>query len=463
MGLDYVNKTVDKSNILCGGMVEVTLSLTASPNITENPTDIVLVLDRSGSMAGEAMDNLKKGANAFIDIIVKATGGTNEIENGSRIGIVSFADSAVQNTGLITSAVDLKNAVNALTAGGSTNHADAFEKAAALLNSQANGNAKVMVMFTDGRTTAGADPSAAAQAAKAQGIVIYCIGLSGEDGVDPAALYLWATPPATKHVLITPNAEDLEDLFETLAENISKPGATNIVIDETLNSDFKILDIMLPEFGSVIKESDTKLKWCIPKLGTTAGQTAVLKFTAEHVAITSGLKKINASITYTDSEHNKPVFPDPVVNVDCGVIYTPDACHEPISVAIGGCEDTAYYDLEDIYTESTGRILRLDMTLKNVCPHRRVALAVMLNEVDEEGNEYKRGMKMFTIPAHDHETCRDIRINCIHFLLPEDISETENHLMCSQRSFAARIMSHYIDYDFECCPAAEEASACLAK
>ena len=166
MGLDYVNKTVDKSNILCGGTVEVTLSLTASPNITENPTDIVLVLDRSGSMAGEAMDNLKKGANAFIDIIVKATGGTNEIENGSRIGIVSFADSAVQNTGLITSAVDLKNAVNALTAGGSTNHADAFEKAAALLNSQANGNAKVMVMFTDGRTTAGADPSAAAQAAK---------------------------------------------------------------------------------------------------------------------------------------------------------------------------------------------------------------------------------------------------------------------------------------------------------
>jgi len=72
VGLDYVNKTVDKSNILCGGTVEVTLSLTASPNITENPTDIVLVLDRSGSMAGEAMDNLKKGANAFIDIIVKA-------------------------------------------------------------------------------------------------------------------------------------------------------------------------------------------------------------------------------------------------------------------------------------------------------------------------------------------------------------------------------------------------------
>lgn len=463
MGLDYVNKTVDKSNILCGGTVEVTLSLTASPNITENPTDIVLVLDRSGSMAGEALANLKKGANAFIEIIAKATGGTSQIENGSHIGIVSFSSTATQDTGLITSVADLENAVNALNANGSTNHADAFVKATALLNSQANGNAKVMVMFTDGRTTAGTDPAVAAQAAKAQGIVIYCIGLSGEDGVDPAALYLWATPPATEHVLITPDEGDLEELFKDLAENISKPGATDIVINETLNSDFKILSIMLPEFGSVIKESDTKLKWSIPKLGTTAGQTAVLKFTAEHTAITSGLKKINASITYTDNEHNEPIFPDPVVNVDCGVVYNPDACPNPIAVVVEGCEDTVYYDLKEIYTESTGRILQLDMTLKNICPNRRVALAILLNELDEEGNEYKRGMKMFTIPAHDNETCRDIQINCIRFLLPEDISEAENPLMCSQRSFVARVMSHYIDYDFECCPAIREANIRLAK
>lgn len=37
--------------------------------------------------------------------------------------IVSFADTAVQDTQLITSVDDLKAAVNALSAGGSTNHA----------------------------------------------------------------------------------------------------------------------------------------------------------------------------------------------------------------------------------------------------------------------------------------------------------------------------------------------------
>lgn len=31
---------------------------------------------------------------------------------------------------------------------------------------------------------------------------------------------------------VTPDAADLENLFEELAANLTKPGATNIVIDE---------------------------------------------------------------------------------------------------------------------------------------------------------------------------------------------------------------------------------------
>lgn len=65
-------------------------------------------------MAGSPLDNLKSGANKFIDIIEEATDGTpnGQIGSGSRIGIVSFANTAVQNTQLITSVADLKAAVN---------------------------------------------------------------------------------------------------------------------------------------------------------------------------------------------------------------------------------------------------------------------------------------------------------------------------------------------------------------
>lgn len=45
-----------------------------------------------------------------------------------------------------------------------------------------------MVMFTDGKTTAGPDPNPVAAAARADGVIIYCIGLIGANGIDPAVL-----------------------------------------------------------------------------------------------------------------------------------------------------------------------------------------------------------------------------------------------------------------------------------
>lgn len=134
MGVTNSNKIINAQRIDCGGSLKVTLAMTAAPDIVANPTDIALVLDRSGSMAGTPMLNLKLGAKTFIDIIAESTGGApdGQIGSGSRIGVVSFADTAIANTQLITSVDALKNAVDALVARGNTNHGDAFEKATEL-------------------------------------------------------------------------------------------------------------------------------------------------------------------------------------------------------------------------------------------------------------------------------------------------------------------------------------------
>ena len=55
MGVTNSNKQISTDRILCGGTLNVTLALAASPDIVSNPTDIVLVLDRSGSMAGSPL------------------------------------------------------------------------------------------------------------------------------------------------------------------------------------------------------------------------------------------------------------------------------------------------------------------------------------------------------------------------------------------------------------------------
>ena len=159
MGVTSSNKQIDRDRIDCGGSLKVTLALSASPDISSNPTDIALVLDRSGSMAGSPLANMKEGAKAFIDIIQQSTNPLPDgtIGSGSQMGIVSFAATATTDTPLTTSVDDLKNAVDALIADGSTNHADAFSKAIQLFDPMSS-NAKVIVLFTDGKTTAGPPP-----------------------------------------------------------------------------------------------------------------------------------------------------------------------------------------------------------------------------------------------------------------------------------------------------------------
>ena len=353
---------------------------------------------------------------------------------------------------MITSVDTLKNAVDGLTAGGSTNHADAFTKAAALFDPSSS-NAKVIVMFTDGNTTAGAPPAPVAAAARAQGVIIYCIGLVGSDGVDVNALDDWASDPSATHVAVTPDAADLENLFAELAANISKTGATNIVIDEVVTSDFVITSIMNPATGSASMLNSTSLRWAIPQLGVSAPESATLDFFVRHVGANPGTKLVNESITYTDSEGNVVDFPEPTVSVECDVVVNPEECPAPVDLSISGCSDSVVVDMGDVSLESLGRIIQMDVTIKNVCPGKRVALAAILTEVDENGTEYQRGTKTMTIPAHNFPSCRDVLVKCIKFVAPEDLNVSGGNAqaLCNSRSFKARFIVHNIDSDFRCC------------
>ena len=446
MGVISSNKTIDTNSISCEGSLRVTLALTAAPDISENPTDIVLVLDRSGSMTGTPLSDMKLGANTFIDIIDESTDGSQDgqIGGGSHIGIVSFATTAVANTQLITSVADLKSAVDSLNANGQTNHVDAFTQAINLFDPSSQ-NAKVIVMFTDGNTTVGAPPAPVAEQAKNQGIVIYCIGLIGADGIDVSALNDWASDPDSTHVAVTPTSADLEQLFEDLAANISKPGATDISIDEVLNSDFTITNLETPNFGTANIVNPTTIHWEIDQLGVTTTESAVLQFDIQHTAQTSGTKQVNGSITYDDAEGNVVTFPNPEVDVNCCNTDFSEECPTPVDFSTSTCEATLDYDLGENSLEAVGRIVTLSTTIRNVCPNKRVALAVQLSELDDEGLEYERGLKTFTIPAHTCSGCQDVNVSNIKFILPEDISVSSCSSMCCERNLRARVISHYID------------------
>ena len=453
MGITNANKEVTLQSIGCGETLGIRLSLAAEPNILTDPADIVLILDRSTSMAGAPLTALKEASSRFIEIIDEASDGAADgtLGNGNRIGVVSFSSTATQDTQLITSVADLNSAVNALSAGGLANHADAFTKATQLFD-VASSNQKIMIMFTDGITTAGSPPAPVAEAAKAQGIIIYVIGISGDNGVDVNAINLWASDPDSAYVSLVESYTELESVFVNLAENITRAGSSNIVITDNVNPCFRVVSVGLPSKGTATIADSTSIRWEIPELGTTESEGATVEFTVEHIGQCVGDVFVNASVEYTDAEGSIVVFPSPTVEVICDEVIITEPCPTPIDISVGGCVDAVEFDAGNITLEASGMVLSLDVVLRSVCPGRRVALAITVNEVDAEGVEYKRGMKTLLIPAHTQNVCTDVAVRCIKFVMPEELNVSPDVTgLCGERSFRARFIANYVDTDFECC------------
>lgn len=85
MGVLSSNKSISKDKITCGESMNVTLSLSASPDLQNVPKEIVLVLDRSRSMSGAPIDALKKAALRFMEVYdVESDGIKNGLIGGER-------------------------------------------------------------------------------------------------------------------------------------------------------------------------------------------------------------------------------------------------------------------------------------------------------------------------------------------------------------------------------------------
>lgn len=89
--------------------------------------------------------------------------------------------------------------------------------------------------------------------------------------------------------------------------------------------------------------------------------------------------------------------------------------------------------------DNLGRVLDVTATLHNVCPGRCSAVGLTLTEVDGNGQEYARGFRAVSVPAHSGCRNQDIELDSIRFVMPE-----ENALQ-RRRHFILRTDHHYTD------------------
>lgn len=172
--------------------------------------DIALVLDVSGSMSGEPIEQMKNAAEEFVE---------STLDESTREGLIAYDNSAEVLQGLSDNADDLTHSVEELHSGGDTNIEDGLVKARQMLSSGV-GTRKIIVLMSDGEPNQGKTGDeliAYANGLKENGYKIYTVGFN--EGADGYAL-LYEIASEGCHYEIE-SADDLSDFFADIASEIN--------------------------------------------------------------------------------------------------------------------------------------------------------------------------------------------------------------------------------------------------
>lgn len=220
------DKTAGPTIVRLGEEVTLRLSLDIQcPAGSEARADVVLVLDRSNSMAGLKLGDAKRAAEVFAD-------GLDLTRH--RVGLVSFSDTAALEQPLTGDGAAVRRAIQGVQAHGTTDIGAALERASRHLAEAARPDALgVVLLLTDGEPTgsrqAYADAVRRAARARARGTLVYAVGLGAN--VDEALLAT-AAGGASRY-FFAPEAAQLEPIYRDLSRAVGAVVATDVrVVDE---------------------------------------------------------------------------------------------------------------------------------------------------------------------------------------------------------------------------------------
>ena len=256
-------RTVDED-----GTVKVTISLEGIPYQGKvNPTDVILVIDRSGSMSTK-LDKMKEAAIAFIDSIDTST---------HRIGIVVY-DTVVTSYALSTDKTKLKQYIEKIQYQGSTNISAAIDESVKLLKSKRSNAQGAIVLMTDGvanyygnppvsasEETSLAAAVSSAERAKASGYVFYTVALCNSANADENKnLKKMATSEADHYFT---NVNGLVTVYEQISAKIGFANARNVVISQYIGEQFEYVTGSADNTIPVPYVDGQKLIWKMNQLG----------------------------------------------------------------------------------------------------------------------------------------------------------------------------------------------------
>jgi Mg-chelatase subunit ChlD/DNA-binding beta-propeller fold protein YncE len=303
------DKTAAPERVRAGRPVTVTLRVQGDCPSESLPLDVVLAVDRSGSMEGPKIEAARSvGADFAAELDFRK----------ARAATVLFASQAELTQVLTDDAAAVIRGVSRARAGGGTNIADALLVAGEELagpRAQPDGR-QAVVLLTDGKPDGGLDPRgrALSQAAdlRAAGVAVYAIGLGAD--VDSGLLTELAGDPS--RYFRAPSAAELSGIYRLIARRLlADKLLRDIAIDDELPANMRYVQ------GSSRPPAawdGSALHW---RLGAVATDGLVLSYQVEPLQAGVWPTNVRALARYTDGVGHSGdlLFPVPQVEVYGGL------------------------------------------------------------------------------------------------------------------------------------------------
>ena len=255
--------------ILLGETVDITLTVTALCAGEQFPLHIVLVLDGSGSMAGEPNREMKKAARNLIQRL-------NMKDNpATQVGVVQFNSAAKILCQLTNRSGTANGCVGRVGAAGGTNIGEGINAGLRVLQKGRQGIGdpdsirEIMVVLSDGEDNQGCgNVQAAAGKVKSQGILLItvCVGTS----CDAQCMRQVATSP--RYFFEARSASQLANVFEQIRRQIQNILLKSLKVVDNLPSNMVLVAGSAEPAPNSTGPNDDQLEWrtsFVPREGVT--------------------------------------------------------------------------------------------------------------------------------------------------------------------------------------------------
>lgn len=261
-----VTEDVSASEMYDDETIDVTLDVCGIPNTAKSlPTDVILILDCSGSMSGTKIATLKSAVTSFVEGIDYSK---------HRVGIVAY-ESSTTVTDFTTDVEYLKTFIGGLKASGGTATHLAITDAVSMMKSKKRSGAKsTIVLLTDG--VANDLDAALAASEPAKQFVFYTIGLLNDiNSVDDPSSSEYKYVQMLRKMATTgdhhfyADVSGLSNVYSDIADEIGIAYPRKVEVTQTLSGPFEVVPGSADNNMPVPTVSGKTITWKMPEVHET--------------------------------------------------------------------------------------------------------------------------------------------------------------------------------------------------